>query len=113
MKRVVLLKVGKRNIQLLRILGVLVMLGSLVLMIAVLSNLTARAQQLNLATQNTEIAQQVFGVTPSQITPELSVGYLLTPIGWILLWMGVFVIGVMVYKAGSLFLPIEEEVKDV
>ncbi len=113
MKRVVLLKIGKRNIQLLKVLGVLVMLGALIMMIAVLSNLAARVQQLNLATQSVKIAQDVFGVMPSQITPELTIGYLLSPIGWILLWMGVFVIGVMVYKAGGLFLPIEEEVKDL
>ncbi len=113
MRRVVILKMGKRNIQLLRVLGMFIVIASVLLMISSISDIFFRVQQLGIASENDAFAKEVIGLPASAVTVETSVGYIIAPMGYLFLWFGLFVIGVIVYKSGSLFLPIEEEVKEM
>ncbi len=108
-----MLKFGNKHIQLLKLLGIFVVLASLILMLASLSDVFLRLKQANSAMSDKGVALQTLGLKPEEVTPELVIGYILTPTGWLVLWLALFLVGVLIYRAGMLFIPIEEEIEEI
>jgi hypothetical protein len=111
MKRIVLVKIGGREVHLLRLLGILIMTASVIFMISSTSDMFFRVKQIENAMSTPAVANSVFGVSPSDITIDLMIGYFLVPMGWLIVELGVLIIGAMVYKSGNMLLPLEEVIK--
>ncbi len=112
MQRVVLVKIAGRHVHLLRLLGILIVVASILLVMSSLSYLFLRAKQIALAMSDDSVAKMKFGLESKDITADTAIGYFLEPIGWLIIWLGLMVIGAMVYKSGGVFIPIEEEIKE-
>ncbi len=107
-----MMEIGGRQVYLLRLLGILIVVASLILAISSTSELFMRAKQVKSAMGNSKLALSYFGVQPSDLTAEMAIGYFLEPIGWLVIWLSVMVIGTMVYKSSGVFIPVKEEIKE-
>ncbi|MBI1973210.1 hypothetical protein HYS54_00200 [Candidatus Micrarchaeota archaeon] len=117
MHRVVILKIGGARLHMLKLIGMLVMLGSALMVLdnvykvgVVVDTLTTVNEgkvpvqaQLDL---NGFIVQQT--LKPNDANTQL--GLLLVPLAGILFWVVVLLFGTMVYKYGGLILPVEEDI---
>ncbi len=112
MKRLVMVKLGRRKVHLMKTLGILISTGSLLFVLSSLSQLFLRVKQIESALSDNSIAMQLLGIPAKNISPDLIVGYFLEPIGWVVLWLAVLVIGVLIYRSGEIIIPIEEEIKE-
>ncbi len=108
MKRTIILHLGKTRLHLLKMVGLLVIIGSAFGVLSSVSDLLITLKQADLAISNTNLAIQLFGLTPSQITPDIILGRSMQPLAWLMLWLGLLLIGAMVYKLEGSLIPIEE-----
>ncbi len=111
MHRVILLRVGGKKLHLLKMTGALVLVGAGLGVLGTVAELFKLIKQMELAQSNPTLAIQVFGLLPEALTSDLMLGFFMTPSAWFMFWLALFIVGAMVYRSGSLVLPIEEEIE--
>ena len=111
MHRVMLIRIGGRKLHLLKMVGALVLAGAALGVISTVAELFRIIKQFQLAQTNSALSMQVFGLLPEALTSDVVVGFFMQPSAWFMLWLALFIIGVMIYRSGSLVVPIEEDVE--
>ena len=110
MHRVILLRIGGKKLHLLKMTGALVVVGAALGVLGTVSSMFRIIKQLELAQSSTELAIQVFGLLPSALSGDLMLGYFMIPSAWFMFWLALFIAGAILYRSGSIILPIEEEI---
>jgi hypothetical protein len=108
--RVVIARIGDKKIHLLKTVGVLIVLASLLGVLDCVATLSRTAMQVGLASEaglGDFYSVQVFGLDSASLTDQVVLGFFMLPMAFLLLWISVLVIGVMVYRSGGII--IEEE----
>ena len=113
MHRVIFLRVGGKKLHLLKMMGALIVVGSAMGVLGIVAELFRLIKQLGLAKTNSQIALQVFGLMPEALTNDIALGFFMGPSAWFMFWLALFIAGAMIYRSGSIVLPIEEEIEDV
>jgi hypothetical protein len=113
MHRVILLKVGGAKVHLLKVVGALLVCGGALGVLSAIAELFRTIKQVELAATAPALAEQVFGLTQAALTSDVILGLLTGPAAFFMIWLAVFVAGAMVYRSGSVILPIEEDSEDV
>lgn len=111
MHRVILLRVGGKKLHLLKMTGALVVVGAALGVLGTISSMFKMVKQLELAQANPQLALQVFGLTTEALTSDLMLGLFMEPSAWFMFWLALFIIGAMIYRSGSIVVPIEEEIE--
>ncbi len=108
MKRVILLKIGKTRLHLLKMVGLLVIIGSAFGFLSSVSDILVVLKQASLASTSTNAALTFFKLPQNMITPDVILGRTMEPIAGMMLWLGLLLIGAILYKLEGALLPIEE-----
>ncbi len=111
MHRVILLRIGGQKLHLLKMTGALVLVGASLGVLGTVSSMFKLIKQVELAQTNSQIALQVFGLTNNALSGDLVLGMFMEPSAGFMFWLALFVIGAMVYRSGSIVLPIEEDIE--
>ena len=112
MHRVIFLKVGGQRLHLLKMLGALVLVGSALGVLGTVASMFRLIVQIELAQGSGVLAMQVFGLTPEALTGDIILGLFMVPSAWFMFWLALFIVGAMVYRSGSLVIPIEEDTEE-
>ena len=110
MHRIILLRVGGKKLHLLKMTGALVVVGSALGVLGSIATMFRLIKQMGLAQLNSQLAIQVFGLTPDAITGDVALGLFMNPSAWFMFWLALFIIGAMIYRSGNVIVPIEEEI---
>lgn len=111
MHRVMLLRIGGQKLHLLKMVGALILTGAALGVLGTIAELFKIIKQFGLAQTNPPLAMHVFGMTQEALTGDVMLGFFMMPSAWFMLWLALFIVGAMIYRSGSLVLPIEEEVE--
>lgn len=111
MRKVVLFKIGGKKVHLLKVVGALVALGSAFGVLRAVSMFFTLSSQVGLAKSNSEVSMSVFGLLPQSLTDAVLLGHFMEPLVWLFLWLGLLVLGVLVYRSGNIVIPVEEEIR--
>lgn len=112
MKKTILLKIGGEELHLVNVIGALTVLGSAFGILGAVSDLLKLSSQVYLAKTNSEISIQLFGLLPQHLSDAIILGSFMRPFAWLMLWLGLLVVGAMLYRAGNILLPVEEEIRE-
>ncbi|MCD6523001.1 MAG: hypothetical protein J7K68_04585 [Candidatus Diapherotrites archaeon] len=111
MHRIVLLKIGGKRLQLIKIVGALIVCAASLGVLDSIATLFRIIKQVEIAKTSEQIALSVFGLPPTALTSDVVMGFFMLPTAIFMLWLAVFVIGAMVYRSGGVILPVEENVE--
>ena len=111
MHRVILLRIGGQKLHLLKMTGALVLVGAGLGVLGTVSSMFRMIKQVELAQINSQIAVQVFGLTADAMSGDLILGMFMEPSALFMFWLALFMIGAMIYRSGSIVIPIEEDIE--
>ncbi|MBI4214984.1 hypothetical protein HY546_03230 [archaeon] len=120
MHRVVILRIGGTQIHLLKLVGMLVMLGSAVMVLANVYKAGVvfdTLSQVNSGGTPTQAQLDLNGIlVPKTLKPNdtnTQLGMLLVPLAGIIFWAIALIAGTVLYRYGGLIIPVEEDVGNV
>ena len=102
---------GGQRFHLLKMTGALILVGAALGVLGTVSSIFRLIKQVELAQTNALIATQVFGLTSDALSGDLVLGMFMEPSAWFMFWLALFIIGAMIYRTGSIVLPIEEDIE--
>lgn len=111
MERVFWLKVGKRNLHLLKLVGAFFLFASILMVGQATYNIFVQANKINYVIGSPSQIPALFGWSmgaPAAFLSEDIIGALLEPIAAFLFWIGVAIIALMIYQSGKVVFPVEE-----
>jgi len=129
MKRVIFLKVGGKQLHLPKLIGALIIFGALfeimysaAALFEATDSISAVNACLSSATTISEIsvcqlqAKNALNIFPRFSQTQLNSRQIFMPLAEpmvsMLFWLAVFVFGVLLYKTGKLYLPLEEQIEE-
>ena len=119
MHRIMIMRIGGRRLHLLKLAGAFVIFWAALMLLSSVYQMFWVAQIVQSANAGTyeAVTMELNGV---QVTKPIvagdgstQAGLMLPPIASIMFWSALLLIGGMVYKAGGLVLPIDEQMQDV
>lgn len=111
MQRVIWLTVGGKRFHLLKLAGAFFVIGAILKVAESSYDIFVTLNKGVYAQVRPELIGQLFGWAmnaPYAFTNEDMLGVLLGPIATFMFWLGLAVVGLMVYQSGKVIFPIEE-----
>jgi hypothetical protein len=111
LERVFWLKIGNRNLHLLKLVGAFFLFAAILMVGQSTYAIFVQANKINYVLGSPSQIPALFGWSmgaPSAFLSEDIVGSLLEPIAAFLFWIGVAIIALMIYQSGKVVFPIEE-----
>ena len=112
MHRVIFLRIGGKRLHLLKMVGSLVLVGAAMGVLGTIAGLFRLIKQLELAQTNAQVAMQIFGLMPEALTSDIMLGFFMEPSAGFMFWLALFIVGAMIYRSGSIVIPIDEEIEE-
>lgn len=111
MRRMFWLRVGDRNLHLLKLFGSFLVFGAILKVAEAAYYIFLTVEKVRYAKINPGLIEQLFGwslTAPNAFSTQDIIGVLLGPIANFMFWMGIAAFALIIYQSGRVIVPIEE-----
>ena len=119
MHRAVTFKIGGRKLHLVRVIAAFIILASAIMLLSDVFKMMQVAEIIQLANRGIPqvVTLDLRGITVTKVMEpydaNLQTGMVLVPIAGILFWSAVIIAGNVLYRAGDILLPIDEDIREL
>lgn len=111
MRRMFWLRMGDRNLHLLKLVGSFLVFGSILKVAEAAYQIFLVVDKVNYVKGNPALIEQLFGwglTAPGAFSLQDTIGVLLGPIANFMFWLGIAAFALIVYQSGRVIVPVEE-----
>lgn len=112
MHRVVTLKIGNKRFYLLKLIGAFVAFGAALMLLSNVYQMVWVASVVEAANQGETVTLNMLGITDTLKANDVNTqtGLFLIPAAGIMFWAAILIVGTVIYKTGSIIVPVEEQI---
>ena len=113
MHRMVTLKIGGKRFYLLKLIGAFIAFGAALMLLSSVYQMTGVASMIDAANQGEVVTLDTLGIGHTLEANDVNtqMGLFLIPAAGIMFWAAILIIGTVVYKTGSIIVPVEEQIR--
>ena len=113
MHRLVTLKIGGKKFYLLKLIGAFIAFGAALMLLSGVYQMTWVASVIDSANQGEVVTLNTLGIGHNLEADDVStqMGLFLVPAASIMFWAAILIIGTVIYKTGSIIVPVEEQTR--
>jgi hypothetical protein len=113
MHRVVTVKIGNKRFYLLKLIGAFVAFGAALMLLSNVYQMLWVASVIDVANQGETVTLNMLGISDTLKADDVNTqtGLFLIPAAGIMFWAAILVVGTVIYKTGSIIVPVEEQIR--